>query len=59
MVQNIQRGRGDIIRRREHVIGTCEATRGDLRVKEVLKGTGQGLVQMKRRQRKRNRRKAN
>ena len=31
----MQRGRGDIIRRREHVRGTCEATRGDLRVKEV------------------------
>ena len=27
----------------EHVIGRCEATRGDLRVKEVLKGTGEGL----------------
>ena len=37
----------------EHVIGTCEATRGDLRVKEVLKGTGKGLVHMRKIQRKR------
>ena len=40
----------------EHVIGRCKATKGDLRVKEVLKGTREGLEQMKRIQRERKRR---
>ena len=38
------------------MIGRCEVTRGDLRVKEVLKGTGEGLEQMKRIQRERKKR---
>ena len=40
----------------EHVIERCEVTREDLRVKEVLKGAGEGLEQMKRIQRQRRRR---
>ena len=35
----------------EHVIERCEVTRGDLRVKEVLKGTGEELEEIKRIQR--------
>ena len=34
----------------------CEVARGDLRVKEVLKGTGEGLEETKRIQRERRRR---
>ena len=40
----------------EYVIERCEVTRGDLRVKEVLKRTGEGLEQMKRIERERRRR---
>ena len=47
----MQRGRGDI-----RAIERCEVTRGDLRVKEVLKGTGEGLEEMERIQRERRRR---
>ena len=38
------------------MIGRCKVTRGDLRVEEVLKGTGEGLEEMKRIQRERRRR---
>ena len=38
------------------MIERCEVTRGDLRVKEVLKGTGEELEEMKRIQRERRRR---
>ena len=40
----------------EHVIERCEVTRGDLRIKEVLKRTGEELEEMKRIQRERRRR---
>ena len=38
------------------MIGRCKVTRGDLRVEEVLKGTGEGLEEMKKIQKERKKR---